>query len=251
MNTHFDLRLLYQGGINEARARIKEAAKSNTQLTAFCLNVHTLRLLYTSKKLASVFMVADMLFPDGVPVLWMKKIRRIQSGGRVSGTHLTELLLKDPSFTIFILGSTSHIIDSIQEKYCINGQSKIVGSFSEWVEEKDYVRVIDTLQESVSFSKSNIVIAALSQPKQELLLHALRNSFDSKVFIGVGSALDILSGKSPRAPIFLQQLSLEWLWRVIIEPRRLLLRYIADINYFSRWGIDEIKTRVFNNRYIP
>ncbi|WP_211461627.1 WecB/TagA/CpsF family glycosyltransferase [Collimonas silvisoli] len=89
-----------------------------------------------------------------------------------------------------------------------------------------------TLVESINRSQAQVVLVALGNPIQEEWILAHRQSLNANVVIGVGALFDFWSGDKPRAPLLVQRIRLEWLYRLCLEPRRLLRRYTIDIMTF-------------------
>lgn len=92
----------------------------------------------------------------------------------------------------------------------------------------------DTLVAAMNASKANIVLVAMGNPAQEAWILRHQPQLDSRLFIGVGALLDFLAGDKPRAPSLVRRLRLEWLYRLSLEPRRLVRRYTWDIFVFLR-----------------
>jgi beta-1,4-glucosyltransferase len=89
-----------------------------------------------------------------------------------------------------------------------------------------------TLVESINRSQAEVVLVALGNPIQEEWILANREALDANVVVGVGALFDFWSGDKPRAPLLVQRVRLEWLYRLCLEPRRLLRRYTVDIMAF-------------------
>src|SRR5690606_3804597 len=85
---------------------------------------------------------------------------------------------------------------------------------------------------AINDAQANVVLVAMGNPAQEQWILANRDKINAPVLIGVGALLDFLAGDKPRAPKLIQQLRLEWLYRLCLEPARLLRRYTLDIAVF-------------------
>jgi beta-1,4-glucosyltransferase len=84
----------------------------------------------------------------------------------------------------------------------------------------------------INRSQAEVVLVALGNPMQEEWILVNRQALDAKVVVGVGALFDFWGGYKPRAPQLVQRLRLEWLYRLCLEPRRLLRRYTLDILMF-------------------
>jgi len=160
---------------------------------------------------------ADLAIADGVGIIFAGKIIGQKIKERISGVDLAEVILKQSDSRIFLLGAKNRATEIISRKY-----SSVVG-FSEDV--NDAIKVINE-------SKPEILFVALGAPKQEKWIYEnLKNIPSVSIAIGVGGAFDFISGKVLRAPKFLRASGLEWLWRLIIQPRRIKRIYAAVVKF--------------------
>jgi exopolysaccharide biosynthesis WecB/TagA/CpsF family protein len=200
--------------------------KRGQRMSIFPLNMHSLRLAHDHASVQRVFRKADIIFPDGVPILWIAKKRGLAPLGRVSGTDLVERILKTPNIRVFLLGSTKATLTTICQIAWV--QAKIVGAESPTFKQTFAMRRNPQLAKRIRRAKPQIILAALGQPKQEFFLSTYLPHLPPCIGFGVGSALDILSGQMPRAPKALQPLGLEWAWRLVQDPLHLFKRYVLD-----------------------
>ena len=89
----------------------------------------------------------------------------------------------------------------------------------------------------IQASRADVLLVALGHPKQELWIARHRHLLGVTVSIGVGCTLDLLAGKSKRAPRWMQGVGLEWLFRLSQEPRRLFARYVMDSLWLARFAL--------------
>jgi N-acetylglucosaminyldiphosphoundecaprenol N-acetyl-beta-D-mannosaminyltransferase len=178
---------------------------------------------------------ARMVVPDGMPLVWLGRILGFKTVGRVYGPELMETVLsKRPGRELrhFLYGSNPSVVSKLQEVLSSRfGEFNIVGTYCPpmrslgFLEEEEVIRRIRCL-------KPQIVWVGLSTPKQELLLHMHMHQIGTGVGIGVGAAFDLLSGKTLQAPFWIQRSGFEWLFRFLVEPRRLLRRYCFVVPRF-------------------
>jgi N-acetylglucosaminyldiphosphoundecaprenol N-acetyl-beta-D-mannosaminyltransferase len=208
---------------------ILQAVSKKKKLLLFALNVHSLRLICEQPNVRRAFLTADIIFPDGVPILWMLKRNKYLHCGRVSGTDLVEKLLLHKGTRIFLLGSIEDTVLRIISKYgLVENGGTIAGHYCPALNSEIPKFENKRIRFAIRKSKAKIVLVALGQPKQELWI--FQNCLNLPVFvtIGVGSALEILSGTIIRAPVLLRNNGFEWAWRLIKDPWRLLPRYFKD-----------------------
>jgi N-acetylglucosaminyldiphosphoundecaprenol N-acetyl-beta-D-mannosaminyltransferase len=214
--------------------QVLQHAKKRKKLLLFPANIHSLRLIHEDKKVRRAFMRAGVVFADGVPLLWLSRLAGNPLPGRVSGTNLVEKILCTPSLRVFLLGSSPSILAFIKKKYRRLNCEVIVGAVSPLFTHKMNTVSNKKILQRLRKTKPDVLFVALGQPKQELWLAHNFSSLPVAVAVGVGSALDILAGKTPRAPRCMQKFGLEWFWRVILEPKRLIKRYVGDAHFLIK-----------------
>jgi len=205
-------------------------------------NVHMLTEAYWHPELSLVLQNADMVTPDGMPLVWMMKLLGATQQDRVAGMDillaLGELAPKQ-NVKIFFLGSETKILEKMRLKLEQTfPQLEIAGMeplpFRPLTPEED-AAIIDLINQS----GAGIVLVSLGCPKQEHWMHQHKNKIEA-VMIGLGGVFPILAGIQKRAPLWMRQLGLEWLYRLIQEPRRLWSRYKTTIPPFVWLAIKQL-----------
>jgi N-acetylglucosaminyldiphosphoundecaprenol N-acetyl-beta-D-mannosaminyltransferase len=162
---------------------------------------------------------ADLLVPDGVGILWAARKLGKTLPERVTGVDLTQYLLhKKPAPRLYLLGGRS----GIAERACRNIETeipgaKICGTAHGYFGAGEEAAVVD----AVRAARPDVVLVGMGSPRQEKFIWMNRERLGAKAAIGVGGVLDILAGESKRAPQAFQRAGLEWLYRLIMEPKRL------------------------------
>lgn len=172
---------------------------------------------------------AGMVTPDGVPLVWCSRLAGATEVERVYGPDLMMRICADSvshGWKHFFYGAAP----GVAVQLAANLESKfpgleVVGTYSPPYRELtpgetgDVVRMINS-------SRADILWIGLSTPKQERLMSQLRSRLEPSVLIGVGAAFDIHAGNLRQAPRWMQRSGLEWLFRLLMEPRRLWKRYL-------------------------
>ena len=173
-----------------------------------------------------------ILVPDGIGVVKASKMIGYDVKERIAGIDIANTLLdygNKLKKTIYLFGSKQEIIDSmkdvLKEKY---PNLKLVGSSNGYVQDKDKVF------EEMSKLKPDIILVALGIPLQEKLIYKHLSLFDKGIFVGVGGSFDVISGHKKRAPKIFIKLNLEWLYRIICEPKRLKRFYDSNVKFMFR-----------------
>lgn len=199
----------------------------------FAMNVHILKLLSKDRKFKEKHeRKASLIFTDGMPLIFLSKFKKFSNGElkeRISGTDLAEQILISKEHKVFLLGTSETILKEVAKKYSVCGFYS--PPFQEKWSEKEDQKIINLINKS----KANTLLVAVGPLKQEKWL--INNFSKLKTVylgMGIGSALDILSGKKRRAPKLMRDFYLEWLWRLILEPKRLFKRYLGDFLFLIR-----------------
>jgi len=191
-------------------------------------NVHMVMEAYDSPSYQQVINDADIVTPDGMPLVWMLRRMGYPNQERVYGPTLMVKLLEmanDESIPVGFFGSTtdvmSKLVQNVQRDF---PKIQIVYAYSppfkQLSDEEDR-----QVTESINSSGTRILFVGLGCPKQEYWMHEHRGKVQA-VMLGVGAAFDFIAGTKPQAPSWVQKIGLEWLFRLLSEPRRLWKRYI-------------------------
>lgn len=177
---------------------------------------------------------ADILFTDGKPIALACKLLHHKKQERICGPDFTPAILKEANeknLSVFIYGSTEKVIAATKEKIAKDYPAvHFAGSISPPFRKSSEDEIRKDI-ETINRSGAHLVFVALGCPKQEEW--AANNSPNiNAVVLAVGAAIPFLSGLQKRAPKWMQNLSLEWLYRLIQEPRRLFKRYFYTNSYF-------------------
>lgn len=198
-------------------------------------NTHVVALAHREKQFGEAMMKFDLIVPDGMPLVWyLNRVHGLGLKDRVYGPDLMRQVLATAESTErhFLLGGTETERRKLEQILVREyPKANIVGSYSppfgNWPagEEEDIIR-------QLRGSAPTFVWVGLGCPKQELLLARLRSGLPAAVYVAVGAAFSLISGTVKQAPRSWQRLGLEWLFRFLMEPRRLWRRYLVNNTYF-------------------
>ncbi|ADO55209.1 MULTISPECIES: WecB/TagA/CpsF family glycosyltransferase [Paenibacillus] len=190
-------------------------------------NTHSIVTAGNQPEFHEALTQADLCTPDGMPLVWALKLYGFERQDRVDGPSLMLKLCErapQTEVSVYFYGSTPDTLDSLKDRI---GQDypgiRIAGSFSPPFRElqpDEEKRII----EEINASGAHIIFVSLGCPKQEVWMHRNKDRIRG-VMIGVGAAFDYITGKVRRPPLMIQRLGLEWLYRLICEPKRLWKRY--------------------------
>lgn len=217
-------------------------ASERTSKVVCVANVHMLMEAHSKPGFANVLAEADLVTPDGMPLVWLMKLLGIAHQDRVAGMDiLMGLFQQAPSknVSIFFLGSEKPILDGINTRLKREFPDvRIAGMeplpFRPLTAEED-----DAIVKLINRSGAGLVLVSLGCPKQELWMHQHRGRIKA-VMIGVGGAFPVYAGIHKWAPLWMRKLGLEWLFRLAQEPRRLWKRYAQTIPPFMVLALKQL-----------
>ena len=219
---------------NDFLSRLSELAVSKQSSYTCVANVHMCIEAYQHKDFAAIVNQADLVTPDGMPLVKALKMLYGINQDRVAGMDLLPDLLKASeakNITVFFYGGTETMLANTKN-YCAQQfpQLQIAGMISPPFrsltkeEEQEYINTINA-------SGAGFVFVALGCPKQEKWMASMKGRVNA-CMVGIGGALPVMIGMQKRAPVWMQKASLEWLYRLLQEPKRLFKRYAITNTLF-------------------
>ena len=193
----------------------------------FFVNPDCLNKLYKNEEYFSILEKADYIFPDGIGVSIACNILKTPLRENVNGTdmlpYLCELCEKK-SYSMFLFGAKPGVAEKMKiklvEKY---PNLMIVGTKSGYF---DWDRDSNSIVDEINASQANILLVAFGVPLQEKWITQNMSKLNAQVLMGVGGLFDFYSGEMNRAPKWMREIGMEWLFRLIKEPKRMWKRYI-------------------------
>lgn len=207
-------------------------------------NAHTCVMAHDDPMYWACQAESIMSVPDGKP-LSVVGSRKVPSMGRVTGPDLMREIFsasQNNGLTHYFYGDREETLESLRSELMVAYPGlRIVGM------EPSVFRPLspgekDDFAERINGSCADFCWIALGAPRQEVLMHELRGSTGS-LMVGVGGAFNVLAGKVPEAPRWMQNLSLEWLYRLIQEPKRLFKRYAVTNTKFLFYQFTKAKRK--------
>jgi N-acetylglucosaminyldiphosphoundecaprenol N-acetyl-beta-D-mannosaminyltransferase len=213
--------------LTECVGRLDKAIVADLPVHVVLVNAAKIVRARSDHELAHIIRTADMVGADGMPIVWASRLLSQSLPGRVNGTDLMYRLLEladQKRYRIFFLGSTSDLIVKAVDQVRILYPGVQVagfrnGYFASAEEERAVVR-------KIAEANADILLVGISTPIKEKWVRRYIHELNVSVVHGVGGSFDILAGFVRRAPIWMQSIGLEWLYRLLQEPRRLWRRYL-------------------------
>lgn len=178
---------------------------------------------------------SDLATADGMPLVWGAKLLGVELEGRVAGADMVPALAERAAkkgYSIYFLGAAPGVAARAAEMLSeANPGLPVAGVCS-----PPYSSILETdrqILEDIKAAKPDVLLVAFGNPKQEKWIGMYGRELGVPVMIGIGGTLDFITGKTKRAPAWMQKSGLEWIHRLLSEPRRLWKRYAVDMVLFS------------------
>jgi N-acetylglucosaminyldiphosphoundecaprenol N-acetyl-beta-D-mannosaminyltransferase len=211
----------------DATKRIISWAHQHECRSVYASNVHMTMETYDDPKFAKIVNEADLVTPDGMPLVWALRALGSETASRVYGPTLTldvcEAAAKERIDIALYGGTTESLVaftEFLKNRFpTISIVCQISPPFRSLSEDEDaeYTRTIVQ-------SGAKILFVGVGCPRQEIWIAEHREKIPA-VMLGVGAAFDFHSGRVRQSPQWMQKIGLEWLFRLIMEPKRLWKRY--------------------------
>lgn len=215
LNTHLD-KLTLSEAMEQIRQNIIANKKTYISLLDAAMVVNMQK-----QPMRDIVNSADIILADGYYVVLASRILGKPLPEQVCGPDITYGSLKlaqQNQFKVFFLGALKNtleqVIENVSRQY---GSDIIAGSHDGYFTQSDEENVV----QEINNSKANILLLGISSPKREIFIDKYKDKLNTQVIINVGGMFDIIAGKTHRAPKWIIGLKIEWLYRFILEPRRL------------------------------
>lgn len=203
------------------------------------VNADKINQCHEDEKIKKIVNESGIINADGASVVLASKFLGAPVPERVAGIDLMQNLLElsnKKGYSVYFFGAKEEILQDMlkifEERYpALN----VVGYRNGYFSPKDEKYI----QEDIKEKKPNFVFVGITSPKKEYIIQSFMDNGINAVFMGVGGSFDVLSGHIKRAPLWMQNAHLEWLFRVANEPKRLFKRYFVGNVTFIKRVLDE------------
>lgn len=199
-------------------------------------NLDFLYQAHRDPEMHRIHVEADLVVPDGMPLVWLSRLLGPALRRRVAGSDLVPLLAeaaRDHGLSVFAVGAGPGVAERalrvLQERYPglrVAGWDAPPAAPVHGLDDEALVRRLEA-------ARPDLLFVAFGAPKQEKWIRLHADRVRAPVMIGVGGSLDFLVGAQLRAPRWTHRLGLEWLWRLLSQPRRLFRRYRDDFLFLA------------------
>ena len=192
---------------------------------------------------------ASFVLADGMPLLWSARLLGRPLLEKLSGSDLLPRLsgfAAERGYSVYYLGAAEGVAEAAAERLKMRYPSlRVAGTYSPPFGFERDPQVNASIVARLREARPDICFVALGSPKQETWLYGNYAAAEIPAMIGVGAAFDFVAGRVRRAPRWMQKTGMEWIWRLIQEPRRLAKRYLIEDSYFFVLLAREIRRRVW------
>ena len=191
--------------------------------------MHGVREAQHDPALKEVLNSADLVVPDGMPLVWLGRWRGYALRRRVYGPELMLEFCRataSKGYRHFFYGGAPSVADELASRLArqfpgLQAVGTYAPPFRPLTPDEDA-----QVARMIRGAKPDVLWVGLSTPKQERWMHEHRDKLDAPVMVGVGAAFDLNTGRVKQAPAWMREHGLEWFWRLLMEPRRLWRRYL-------------------------
>ena len=197
-------------------------------------NPEGVMLARRNKDFLHILQKADLVLPDGIGIILAAKIKKLPISDRVPGCDITQSLLEVArDSTCYILGASADVVQKAHKNLLKQG-IKVVGAHDGYFNfnseaEKEIITEIQTL-------KPDILLVGMGMPKQEEWASKYLHTLPCKITLCIGGTIDILAGKTKRAPKIMRRVGMEWFYRLLTDPYR-----IKRMLYLPKFAIALLK----------
>ncbi|MDR7523029.1 MAG: WecB/TagA/CpsF family glycosyltransferase [Armatimonadota bacterium] len=223
-------------GMEGALAWIRARVAARTPAYVVTLNGALLVQAARDPELRAVVNDAGLVTADGIAVILAARILGVDLRERVAGIDLTVALCEVAAaagYRVFLFGGRPGVADATADALRrIHPSLQVVGTHDGFYDPEDEAAIGARIRQV----RPDILLVALGAPRQERWMRRWHAELGVPVSIGVGGSFDVLAGRIPRAPRWMQQAGLEWLYRALREPRRWgVVRTIPPLFLLALW----------------
>jgi N-acetylglucosaminyldiphosphoundecaprenol N-acetyl-beta-D-mannosaminyltransferase len=216
---------------------IDEAICLKKRISHVVINAAKVISMKSDKQLFESVRSCDLINADGQSIIWAARFLGRYLPERVTGIDLMQKLVNlaaQRKYKCFFLGAVEEVVKKVVEIYSTKYGKEIIAGYNNgyFIQEEE-----EEISNKISNSQPQLLFVAMTSPRKENFLYKYRDNFSKINFtMGVGGSFDVIAGVTKRAPLFMQKYGLEWLYRLLQEPRRMWRRYLIG-NFIFIWYI--------------
>jgi N-acetylglucosaminyldiphosphoundecaprenol N-acetyl-beta-D-mannosaminyltransferase len=219
-------------GMAQTLDAIERAIAAGDYTQHMAINAAKLVAMQEDPRLSQIIDDCGLVSADGQSVVWASRLLRDPLPERVAGIDLMDALLElaeRRGYRVYFLGARADVLEravkQLQDKY---PGLRVAGARDGYFTDDQASEVCD----SIRASHADVLFVAMSSPRKEYFLGEYGPDLGTPFVMGVGGSIDVIAGMTRRAPAIWQRLGLEWLFRLLQEPRRMFRRYAVTNTRF-------------------
>jgi N-acetylglucosaminyldiphosphoundecaprenol N-acetyl-beta-D-mannosaminyltransferase len=221
----------------------RRAVRERAPLSIGVVNAAKLVHMQGDPALREAVESSDLVLADGMSVVWASRMLQRSLPERVAGIDLFERLLglaEDEGYSVYLLGAEPEVLEAamraVKERH---PRLRIAGSHHGYFSAAEEPALV----EKIAAARPDFLFVGMSSPKKEVFLSRWGGRIAAPICHGVGGSIDVMAGKVRRAPGSWQKMGMEWLYRVLQEPRRLWRRYLVTNTQFLWMVLRDLTAR--------
>ncbi len=232
---------------------LTERVTNNKKTIIYTPNTEIVMMCQKNEKLSSIIRQGDLVLPDGIGLVVGSKLKRVPLKERVTGVDTSLALVevaKKHNKKVFLLGGKPGVAELAMKKLNESHEGIVVGCHHGYFKGVHLGAPGDgeeaVVIEQINRSGADILFVGLGSPNQEQWIYSNQSLVNTNTIIGNGGTIDVLSGQVRRAPVVFQKIGLEWLYRLVKDPKRIkrqimLPEFIIKIMFGSKDIVRKLK----------
>lgn len=211
---------------------IKKRIDDNQFTQHVVVNAGKIVAMQNDEALRQSVLEADMINADGMSVVWASRFLGKALPARIAGIDLMLELIKMAhlyGYKCYFFGARQEVVEKVVVTFSEEYSSSIIAGFRNgyFKEEEE-----EQIAKDISSSGADMLFVAMSSPQKEIFVNKYKSLMNVPFVMGVGGSFDVVAGVTKRAPLWMQNVGLEWFYRFIQEPRRMWKRYLVGNSKF-------------------
>jgi len=233
--------------MEQTLALIDKAIQDKSPVHHVVVNAAKMVNAQKDEELKKSIVDCDIINADGKSIVWASKFLNCALPERVAGIDLMHNLVDMAAikgYKIFLLGAEQEVLEKVVELYRTKYGDQLIAGFRNGYFKKEEE---PELAKQIETSRADMLFVAVTSPKKEIFLNTYKHLLNVPFIMGVGGSFDVIAGKTKRAPLWMQNLGMEWFYRVLQEPKRMWKRYLFGNSEFIYLVAKEKIKQVFQS----
>jgi len=225
--------------MDETIAKVEELIEARRYTQHVVVNAGKINLMQKDKNLRKIVNTCPLINADGMSVVWASKFLGKSLPERVAGIDLFDNLVRiseEKEYKLYFFGAKQEVVEKVveiyKEKY---PRIKVVGCRNGYFKDDESMKIAEEIRDA----KPDILFVAFSSPQKEYWINEYLEVMQVPFVMGVGGSFDVVAGKTKRAPVWMQDMGLEWFYRFLQEPGRMWKRYLVGNTQFMNLVLKE------------